>query len=211
MFHHVWFYIFGCRTYAHDIWGSSCTPRTLVGHWPYPFPLLWPIKPHSCIWPRFPIWHCLIKSGWEMKVVSDPPSEKHFLICEILLLRPWSPLAPVALGRNKLPVNKVTHTTPMLPPLYSSCLSLEIYFPIHPFLLRVPPKHAYECPRMLASACWLHYRFYFYGLIFWFHRYISDQSEPLVSLVNSFSRRIWVNLYLFWYQELSHLGTQVVE
>ena len=47
--------------------------------------------------------------------------------------------------------------------------------------------------------------------IFCFQCLISDQKEPLVSLVVGFVCRSCVNLYPFWYQKLSHIRTRIVE
>ena len=77
----------GCGTCPHNIWGIYCTPNNTAGHLPYLLIFLWPLMPHSYTWPRSPRWYYLSNSIWEIKGVSDPPSENH-LDCGIILLRP---------------------------------------------------------------------------------------------------------------------------
>ena len=70
--------------------------------------------------------------------------------------------------------------------------------------LGVSPKHANKYPRMATSVCCS-------DNILLFQWQISDQKEPLVYLVICFSWRNRGNLDPFLYQELSHIGIQVVE
>ena len=102
-----------CVTYPHSILVSRCTPNTPAVIWSYLLPLLWPLRPHSYTWPRSPSWYYLTVLIWEMKDVSDTPSQNHFHH-EIILLRPWIPLAHVALYPHKLILQKLTHIPPVL-------------------------------------------------------------------------------------------------
>ena len=83
--------------------------------------------------------------------------------------------------------------------------------PKQDIFLGVLCKHSRECFRMTTSAHWLHCRFYFSDLILCFHHRISDQKEPLVSLVIIFRWGTWGSLDPFWYQGLYNGRTQVVE
>ena len=62
------------------------------------------------------------------------------------------------------------------------------------------PYHDQECPRMMASPCWLHCRYIFSGILIWFQFQIYDQKEPLVSQVFGVSSQPWGNLDPSWYQ-----------
>ena len=114
-----------CSSCTHGIWGSYWTPSTPAGRWTYLLPFLSPLKPHSYTLPGFPSWYYMSKTIFETKAVSDPTSEKH-LHHEILLLRPWTPLATVPLGlHNPLPQTPMHITRGILLP-YSCFRHIEI-------------------------------------------------------------------------------------
>ena len=64
---------------------------------------------------------------------------------------------------------------------------------------------------MVASARWLHCHLYGSDLIFCLYCCIYDQKESLVSIASILSWWPWGNFDPFLYQELSNVGTTVIE
>ena len=73
----IYFLNSSCRfvTCPHGIWGSHCTPSTSEGNWPYLLTSLRHLLKNSYTRPQSPSWYYLSKTSWEMKDISDPPSE----------------------------------------------------------------------------------------------------------------------------------------
>ena len=117
---------------------------------------------------------------------------------------PW-----ISLPDTMIPIGEYSsgssYSTESVDTTYSSSYSDTITPP--PFWLKYaihdihlywesPTEYSYECPGMMTATFWMNCRFYCYDIILFFHRCVSDQNKPMVSLAIGF-RRVKYDLLIY--------------